>query len=180
VIGGGDWSQDRLLPDLIRGFLSGERVLIRRPLAIRPWQHVLEPIAGYLTLAERLLTGHIEFADAWNFGPCDGDAWSVGRIATEMTRRWSNDASWAADESESVHEAGYLKLDSSKARSQLHWLPRLNVQSALEWLVDWYRTWSDGADMHAYTLGQISRYATLMQSSAERSPLIAPEPGIRT
>jgi CDP-glucose 4,6-dehydratase len=180
VIGGGDWSQDRLLPDLIRGFLSGERVLIRRPLAIRPWQHVLEPLAGYLTLAERLLMGHIEFADAWNFGPCDDDAWPVGRIATEMTRRWSNDASWAADESESVHEAGYLKLDSSKARSQLHWLPRLNMQSALEWLVDWYRTWSDGADMHAYTLGQISRYATLMQSSAERSPLIAPEVGIRT
>lgn len=164
VIGGGDWSEDRLLPDLIRGFMSGKPVLIRRPLAIRPWQHVLEPIAGYLGLAERLLAGEIAFADAWNFGPWDDDAWPVGRIATEMASRWGNGASWITDESETVHEAGYLKLDSSKARSELHWLPQLRLKSALEWLVDWYQAWQGGADMHDFTLGQIVRYKGLMQT----------------
>lgn len=176
VIGGGDWSEDRLLPDLIRGFLSGEPVLVRSPLAIRPWQHVLEPLAGYLTLGERLLAGDIEFADAWNFGPWDDDAWPVGRIATEMAGRWGNGASCVSDESESVHEAGYLKLDSSKARSQLHWLPRLKLHSALEWLVDWYQAWHRGADMHAFTLGQIARYETVMRASGGDSPAIASSP----
>ncbi len=169
VIGGGDWSEDRLLPDLVRGFISGEPVLIRRPQAIRPWQHVLEPIAGYLALGERLLAGEIRFADGWNFGPWDDDAWPVGRIATEMTRRWGDGARWVTDDSESVHEAGYLKLDSSKARSELHWLPRLRLQTALEWLVDWYQNWHHSADMRAYTLEQIDAYRALMQTSIVHS-----------
>ena len=163
VIGGGDWSEDRLLPDLIRGFMSGKPVLIRRPLAIRPWQHVLEPIAGYLALGERLLAADITFADAWNFGPWDDDAWPVGRIATEMAVRWGNGASWVTDESETVHEAGYLKLDSSKARSELHWLPQLRLKSALEWLVDWYQAWQRGADMQDFTLSQVFRYKGLIR-----------------
>ena len=170
VIGGGDWSEDRLLPDLIRGFLSGEPVLIRRPHAIRPWQHVLEPVTGYIALAERLLAGEIAFADAWNFGPWDDDTWPVGRIATEMARRWSNGASWITDDAETVHEAGYLKLDSSKARAELHWLPRLKLQTALEGLVDWYRAWDGGADMHAFTLDQIEAYEATMQLPATSSP----------
>ena len=145
--------------------MSGKPVLIRRPLAIRPWQHVLEPIAGYLALGERLLAGDIAFADAWNFGPCDDDAWPVGQIATEMARRWGNGASWITDESETVHEAGYLKLDSSKARSELHWLSQLRLKSALEWLVDWYQAWQRGADMHAFTLSQIARYQAIMQTA---------------
>jgi CDP-glucose 4,6-dehydratase len=164
VIGGGDWSEDRLLPDLIRGFISGKPVLIRRPLAIRPWQHVLEPVAGYLALGERLLQGDIALADAWNFGPWDDDAWPVGRIATEMAHRWGNGASWITDESETVHEAGYLKLDSSKARSELHWLPRLRLKSALEWLVDWYQAWQAGTDMHEFTLSQIVQYKSLLEA----------------
>jgi CDP-glucose 4,6-dehydratase len=165
VIGGGDWSEERLVPDLIRGFMLGRPVLIRRPLAIRPWQHVLEPIAGYLALGERLLAGNIAFADAWNFGPGDDDVWPVGRIATEMAHRWGNGASWITDESETFHEAGYLKLDSSKARSELHWLSQLRLKSALEWLVDWYQAWQRGADMHAFTLSQIVRYEEIMKTS---------------
>jgi CDP-glucose 4,6-dehydratase len=168
VIGGGDWSEDRLLPDLIRGFISGKPVLIRRPLAIRPWQHVLEPVAGYLALGERLLEGDIAFADAWNFGPWDDDAWPVGRIATEMAHRWGSGASWITDESETVHEAGYLKLDSSKARSELHWSPQLRLKSALEWLVDWYQAWQGGTDMHEFTLNQIARYKAMVQGTDER------------
>jgi CDP-glucose 4,6-dehydratase len=165
VIGGGDWSEDRLLPDLIRGFISGEPVLIRRPHAIRPWQHVLEPLAGYLALGERLLERDIKFADAWNFGPWEDDASSVGQIASEMARQWGKGASWITDESENVHEAAYLKLDSSKSRAELHWLPRLKLRSALEWLVNWYQAWHDGADMHAFTLSQIADYKTLLQTS---------------
>ncbi len=176
VIGGGDWSEDRLLPDLVRGFLSNEPVLIRRPHAIRPWQHVLEPVAGYLALAERLLAGEVAFADAWNFGPWDDDAWPVGRIATEMARRWLNGASWITDDAETVHEAGYLKLDSSKARSELHWLPRLKLQSALEWLVDWYQAWDAGADMHAFTLRQIAGYEAAMQTPASVAPTLVLTP----
>jgi CDP-glucose 4,6-dehydratase len=165
VIGGGDWSEDRLLPDLIRGFMTGNHVLIRRPSAIRPWQHVLEPLAGYLSLAERLLQGEVRFADAWNFGPRDEDAWPVGRIADAMALRWGNGATWARDNSESVHEAGYLKLDSSKARAELGWRSHLTLQIALEWLVDWYQAWYEDKDMQQITLGQISHYERLLLRS---------------
>ena len=158
VIGGGDWSEDRLIPDLIRGFMSGAPVPIRRPQSIRPWQHVLEPIAGYVALAERLLAGEKKFADAFNFGPWDDDAWPVARIADAMSKRWSGNASWFLDGNESVHEAGYLKLDSSKARAELAWQPRLRLESALEWLVDWYRSWQAGQDMQAFSLQQIAAY----------------------
>jgi len=169
VIGGGDWSEDRLLPDLIRGFLSGQPVLIRRPASIRPWQHVLEPLAGYLTLAERLLSGDVAYANAWNFGPWDDDAWPVERIADAMAQRWGNGASWVRDTTETVHEAGYLKLDSSKARAELGWLPRLKLQTALEWLVDWYQAWHGGADMHKFSLDQIAAYERARQSSSPQS-----------
>jgi CDP-glucose 4,6-dehydratase len=158
VIGGGDWSEDRLIPDLIRGFIRGQPVPIRRPLSIRPWQHVLEPIAGYLSLAERLLAGDRSFAEAWNFGPWDEDAWPVERIATAMAQRWGGGASWFRDGKESVHEAGLLKLDSSKARAELGWRPRLRLEIALEWLVDWYRAWQGGADMQTFTFDQIAAY----------------------
>ena len=158
VIGGGDWSEDRLIPDLVRGFMSGAPVPIRRPQSIRPWQHVLEPIAGYVALAERLLAGEKKFADAFNFGPWDDDAWPVERIATAMSKRWGGGASWFLDGNESVHEAGYLKLDSSKARAELAWQPRLRLESALEWLVDWYRAWQSGDDMQTFSLQQIAAY----------------------
>ncbi len=161
VIGGGDWSQDRLIPDLIRGFLASEPVLIRRPGAVRPWQHVLEPLAGYLLLAEHLLDGSGQFACPWNFGPYEDDAWPVQQIVDAMVLRWGDGASWVRDLAPSVHEANSLKLDASKARTQLNWTPRLRLHIALEWVVDWYRAWNAGADMHAFTRSQIAQYESL-------------------
>ena len=166
VIGGGDWSDDRLIPDLIRGFKSGEPVLIRRPKSIRPWQHVLEPLSGYLTLAERLLAGESQFASAWNFGPWDDDAWPVEKIAAAMAERWGKGASWIIDNAPTVHEAGYLKLDSSKARAALEWMPQLRLKCALEWVIDWYKACDSGADMQALTTNQIAEYESLNERNS--------------
>jgi CDP-glucose 4,6-dehydratase len=158
VIGGGDWSPDRLVPDLIRGFLRNEPVLIRRPGAIRPWQHVLEPLQGYIHLAEKLLEPKPQFASAFNFGPGDNSTWPVERIATKVANSWGRGATWVRDEDPGVHEAGSLRLDSSKARSELSWQPRLGIETALEWTVDWYRAWDDGQAMQDVTLKQIHSY----------------------
>jgi CDP-glucose 4,6-dehydratase len=163
VIGGGDWSEDRLIPDLIRGFRSKQPVLIRRPKAVRPWQHVLEPLRGYILLAEKLLTGQSEFASAFNFGPADGDAWPVERIATTLVNLWGNGASWISDATPSVHEANYLRLDSSKARSKLGWEPQLGIKSALEWTVSWYQTWNSNGDLLHATRDQIAAYEKLLR-----------------
>jgi len=161
VIGGGDWSPDRLVPDLIRGFLKNEPVLIRRPKAIRPWQHVLEPLQGYIHLAEKLLEQKSQFASAFNFGPSDDNAWPVERIVTKVANAWGKGAAWVQDGDPGVHEAGSLRLDSSKARSELNWQPHLGIEAALEWTVDWYRAWHDGQAMQDVTLKQIHRYESL-------------------
>jgi CDP-glucose 4,6-dehydratase len=163
VIGGGDWSDDRLLPDLVRGFMSGEPVHVRRPNSIRPWQHVLEPLWGYIRLAEELYKGNTSAATAWNFGPQDDDAWPVGRIAEKMVQVWGDGARWVQDADPGAHEAGYLKLDASKARTELGWHPSLRIGSTLEWLVLWYRAHAAGADMHAFTLAQIDAYESLLR-----------------
>jgi CDP-glucose 4,6-dehydratase len=162
VIGGGDWSVDRLIPDLVRGFASGEPVAIRRPLAIRPWQHVLEPLHGYILLAERLLSGDAKFATAYNFGPAEDDVRTVEWIAERITAAWGNGAAWFVDGEPSVHEAGYLKLDASRARADLGWAPRLRLAEALDWLVAWYKAQAAGADMQAFTLAQIAEYEALV------------------
>jgi CDP-glucose 4,6-dehydratase len=163
VIGGGDWSLDRLIPDLVRGFLAGEPVRIRRPHSIRPWQHVLEPLAGYIALAEHLLGGDgSRFATAFNFGPADDDAREVGWIAEKMTGFWGNGATWVLDPDPGVHEAGYLKLDASRAHAELGWSPKLDLETALKWLVDWYRAWQDGANMRDITVDQIKAYEALL------------------
>ncbi|MFP5236269.1 MAG: CDP-glucose 4,6-dehydratase [Acidobacteriota bacterium] len=162
VIGGGDWSEDRLLPDLIRGFQAGEPVLIRHPQAIRPWQHVLEPLAGYIALAERLLDGASKVATAFNFGPGDDDTWPVDRIATKLSGLWGEGASWVPDAAPTVHEAATLKLDSSLARNLLHWRPRLTIEAALDWALEWYRAAQQMKDMHRFTMEQITRYETLL------------------
>ena len=169
VIGGGDWSLDRLIPDLVRGFLSGAPVPIRRPHSIRPWQHVLEPLHGYMLLAEKLLSANAQrYATAYNFGPADDDARPVSWIAERMVQSWNDgnasSASWYLDEDSSVHEAGYLKLDASKAHADLAWTPRLPLAQTLDWLVNWYRAHAAGEDMHAYTLQQIKAYETLLAS----------------
>ncbi len=163
VIGGGDWALDRLLPDLIRGFAAGEPVRIRRPLSIRPWQHVLEPVCGYLLLAEKLLSNDAaRYATAFNFGPHDDDAQPVQWIVERMTKFWGDGATWVLDPDPSVHEAGYLKLDASRARAELGWKPQLRLETALEWLVRWYKAAAAGEDMQALTLKQIADYEALV------------------
>jgi CDP-glucose 4,6-dehydratase len=162
VIGGGDWSEDRLIPDLIRGFQAKLPVLIRRPNAIRPWQHVMEPLNGYILLAEKLLAKHTQFASAFNFGPGEDDAWTVERIATKLVDLWGNGASWVRDSVPSVHEDHALRLDASKARAELGWRPRLRIETALEWTMNWYRSWQQGDDMKQKTLDQIARFEQLV------------------
>ncbi len=161
VIGGGDWSEDRLIPDLIRGFQTNQPVLIRRPKAVRPWQHVLELLYGYILLAEQLLMEPAKFASSFNFGPGDDDTWPVDQIATKLVDLWGDRAQWIRDTAPSVHEDHYLKLDASKARAELHWRPRLKLEKALEWIVTWYQACQQNCDMQKLTLQQITEYEGL-------------------
>jgi CDP-glucose 4,6-dehydratase len=161
VIGGGDWSEDRLIPDLIRGFCAGKSVLIRRPEAIRPWQHVLEPVYGYLLLAEKLLVGEPQFAAPFNFGPGDEDAWPVERIAERAAGLWGDGASCVRGDDSGVHEAGVLRLDASQAKVLLGWRSRLPIEDALDWTLRWYRAWHRGEAMAAETTRQIAAYEEL-------------------
>jgi len=165
VIGGGDWSEDRLIPDIVRGLLSKQPVLIRYPNAIRPWQHVLEPLAGYITLAERLLQEGKDYAGAWNFGPADEDALPVARIADVMTGLLGRGTGWERDTAENPHEARYLKLETSKARTLLGWRPVLGIERALEWVADWFLAWQRREDIQAFTLHQINSYEGLVKKS---------------
>jgi CDP-glucose 4,6-dehydratase len=157
VIGGGDWAADRLIPDFLRAIDAGEILMIRSPQAIRPWQHVLEPLSGYLALAERLFTQGAQFAEAWNFGPDNEDARSVDWIIEQLAEM-SNDVRWECNTSPEPHEAYCLKLDSSKARSCLGWRPRWNLPHALEATLVWHRAWKSGADMAEFSLRQIREY----------------------
>jgi CDP-glucose 4,6-dehydratase len=163
AIGGGDWTANQLIPDLIRAFLACEPCSIRSPSAIRPWQFVLEPLNGYLTLAEHLAKDGPRFAGGWNFGPAEADARPVSWIADTLVRSWGNGASWDRDAGEHPSEATFLKLDASLARSRLGWQPRLPLQQALEWIVEWYRGFQAGADLRLLTRKQIDRYETLLQ-----------------
>lgn len=171
VIGGGDWSSDRLLPDLIRGFFAGRPVLIRNPTAIRPWQHVMEPLHGYITLAERLLTHNAKFATAFNFGPNEVDARPVSWIADRLVRSWGSGATWVFEDSPNLHEAGYLKLDSSRAKALLGWTPQLDLETALQSLVYWYKAWDSGEDMQQFTLQQIRMYCLRSSRLSRNLPL---------
>jgi CDP-glucose 4,6-dehydratase len=161
VIGGGDWAVDRLVPDLLVALQSNTPAQIRNPQAIRPWQHVLEPLRGYMTLAERLYTDGPAFAEAWNFGPLDEDVRPVGWIASEMARLWGHDTPWVDQSGTHPHEAHYLKLDISNARARLPWTPLLRLPDALLLTVDWARQQQAGADMRAESLAQIQNYQTL-------------------
>ncbi len=157
VIGGGDWAMDRLIPDFFRALDAGEPIRIRSPRAIRPWQHVLEPLAGYLTLAEQLYERGADFAEAWNFGPHDSDVqtvqWIVERLCALMPQ-----ASWEREPGEHPHEAHTLKLDSSKAHSKLGWQPRWNLETAITQTFTWHQSWKQGSDMAAVSLHQIHEY----------------------
>jgi CDP-glucose 4,6-dehydratase len=157
VIGGGDWGEDRLIPDIMRGALAGAPILIRNPEAIRPWQHVLNPLSGYLVLAQSLWNAP-ELADGWNFGPTDEDARPVRWIADRLSQLWPDELDWRIDDGAHPHEARYLKLDSSRARARLHWSPRWDLGQALEAIVEWYRALREDADMREVTLRQIESF----------------------
>lgn len=156
VIGGGDYAKDRLVPDAIRAFRLQRPLEIRSPGATRPWQHVLDPLCGYLLLAQRLLCGEAEYADAFNFGPAGEH--SVGEVAQRLVEGWGEQASYAAPPGEHPHEASRLHLDSSKARQSLDWLPRLGIKSALELTVEFYKRWHEGSDPWELMLSDIKRY----------------------
>jgi len=157
VIGGGDWAEDRLVPDLLRSIDAGEKLIIRSPDATRPWQHVLEPLSGYLLLAEKLHTSGTIFSGAWNFGPADTDARPV-RWIIENIARMRKDLKWEIDDSSQPHEAGYLKLDSSKASNQLSWYPQWKLKTALQKTLEWHEAWHEGKDMRIQSLLQITDY----------------------
>jgi CDP-glucose 4,6-dehydratase len=161
VIGGGDWAKDRLVPDILAAFERHASVNIRNPHALRPWQHVLEPLSGYLFLAERLYTQGPCFAEGWNFGPNDDDVKPVNWIVEKLVEMWEGDASWTKDPGEHPHEASYLKLDISKARARLGWHPKLGLEQALKLIVDWGQARSNGADVRTLSIGQIKAYQTL-------------------
>jgi CDP-glucose 4,6-dehydratase len=161
VIGGGDWAQDRLIPDILAAFEQGRKVDIRNPHAIRPWQHVMEPLRGYLTLAEQLFEHGPSFGEGWNFGPNDEDAKPVGWIVEQMAALWGADAHWQMDNGEHPHEAHYLKLDISKARSRLDWHPALRLKDALALIIDWSKQRAAGANMRQLTLAQLQAYQAL-------------------
>ena len=157
VIGGGDWSSDRLIPDFFRAIDASQALSVRSPGAIRPWQHVLEPLSGYLKLAEKLYSGEASFSDAWNFGPPDEDARNVEWIVEHLVASVPG-AIWKRDEKPQLHEANYLKLDSSKARNYLDWQSRWDLKTALDLIVSWHDSWHQGKNMHDVTLSQIVKY----------------------
>jgi len=160
VIGGGDWAEDRLIPDILRAFEQKQPVVIRNPLATRPWQHVLEPISGYLVLAEQLYKTGGTYAEGWNFGPRDEDVKPVEWILTHMVEHWGQGASWELDEEPQPHEAQLLKLDISKAAALLKWHPRWSLSQALDSIVDWHQGWLSGGNAREITLNQIAQYQT--------------------
>jgi CDP-glucose 4,6-dehydratase len=161
VIGGGDWADDRLIPDICP-------VLIRNPHAIRPWQHVLDPLCGYLYLIEHLWKDGVKYAEAWNFGPNDDEAKPVSWIVDTMTRLWGDGARWEMDTDSHPHEAHYLKLDSSKARNQLQWSPKIELSEALNRIIAWYKCYRQGDNMSRITQSEIEYFEDLSHLGSER------------
>ena len=163
VIGGGDWAVDRLIPDIMTSFLNGKPVFIRSPKAIRPWQHVLDPLSGYLLLVEKLYKQRPEFADSWNFGPLDDDSKPVSWIVEHIAALWGNGARFEIDQNDNPHEATYLKLDCTKAKNLLGWKPRVDIHQALDWTVSWYKQYKDNPySVYDFTLYQIHQYEKLV------------------
>lgn len=164
VIGGGDWAVDRLIPDILRAFEVNIPVVIRNPGATRPWQHVLEPLSGYLVLAQRLWDDKEKYSEAWNFGPRDDDVKPVEWIMEHMVDYWGEGASWTLDDKPQLHEARLLKLDISKARSRLNWTPTWSLDTALKKIVSWHRAWLYGSDVRQQCMDEIEEYVSDMNN----------------
>ena len=163
VIGGGDWAGDRLIPDLMRAALGHREATIRNPEAIRPWQHVLEPLGGYLLLAQKLYEHGARYAQSWNFGPNEEETKPVSWVVERLAQLWGADVRWNLDRGEHPHEARYLRLDSAKAREQLGWQPRWNLDRALEATVKWYKTYQSGQETRLLILEQIHSYQKMLE-----------------
>ena len=161
VIGGGDWSEDRLLPDVFRSLVFGEPLLIRSPQAVRPWQHALEPLAGYMLLAQKLFEGDEGFAEMWNFGPEERDSKPVGWILERIKTLWNGTVNWEIQNGNQPHETNLLKLDSTKARGKLGWQPKLSLEDALDFTVQWYKAFKNNEDLAALTAKQIETYVKM-------------------
>jgi CDP-glucose 4,6-dehydratase len=158
VIGGGDWSEGRLIPDALNAFQAEKHLMLRNPLATRPWQHVLEPLSGYLVLAQALYEKGDVFASAWNFGPGDEDARSVQDVVNLLISRWDGQASWKQEGEEQPHEAHFLKLDCSKAKQLLGWAPKWSLEVAIEKIVEWQKAFQSSSNMKKITLEQIDQF----------------------
>jgi CDP-glucose 4,6-dehydratase len=158
VLGGGDWAEDRLIPDLFRSILKGEKLKIRSPYAIRPWQHVLEPLTGYLKLCEKLYSEGPVFADGWNFGANNNDAKNVEWIIQKICELWDNDVVYEIESIPQPHEANYLKLDCTKAKTLLGWNPVWNVETTLRMVTDWYKAYQSNSDIRQVCINQIEQY----------------------
>jgi CDP-glucose 4,6-dehydratase len=158
VIGGGDWAEDRLIPDFLRAITQGKPVNIRNPHAVRPWQHVLEPLCGYLLLAQKLYEEGASYSTGWNFGPNDEDAKPVQWIVERLTKAWGEGAGWVLDGGDHPHEAHYLKLDCSNAKARLNWHPRWHLEDAIVAIIGWHRAYQEGKDMRVFSLAQIQQY----------------------
>jgi CDP-glucose 4,6-dehydratase len=158
VIGGGDWAEDRIIPDVMRAVDGKRELLVRNPDAVRPWQHVLDPLCGYLMLAEKLWKDPVRFGGAWNFGPDETKTWAVGDVLRLLQELWGNEFTWRVDKSSQPHESRYLKLDSTKARTLLGWQPKWDLRSALAATVNWFKAYQRREDLRRITLEQMQSY----------------------
>lgn len=161
VIGGGDWAKNRLVPDIMKEFMAGRPAFIRNPTFIRPWQHVLDPLSGYLLLAEKLWSDGASFAEGWNFGPDEANSQPVSWVVKQLADLWGQDAQWKTNAVSQAHEASVLRLDCSKARTALGWNSKLNLEQALQWTHDWYQAYNSNKDMPDFTRNQISLYQNM-------------------
>ena len=161
VVGGGDWAPDRLVPDILRSLEKREPLMLRNPHSVRPWQHVLEPLSGYMLLAESLYLNGPRDAEAWNFGPSDEDVRSVQQVAEQLCEHWGIGWGYTLQSGGHPHEASYLKLDISKARQRLQWNPRWSLEAALKQITKWHQAWLEGQDMRTFSVNQINEYGSL-------------------
>lgn len=166
VIGGGDWSQDRLIPDIVRGIIDKRTIKIRHPHATRPWQYVLEPLSGYLILAQKMWNDGIAFSDSWNFGPDEKDEREVEWIVQNFEKKWQEKINWTIEEDSKFHEAHYLRLDSAKARTKIGWSPVWKINTALEKTVEWYKIFVNAGNIKDITISQIENYENVLALKA--------------